>query len=132
MNTPHAPAAKDREKAPQNKGAGNGPREQFVTFFLAGAEEANRTEYEAGIPQALRLMNANRAANPQAAKTLAKSGAKPAEVIEQLYLATVSRRPTADETARLTAYVSGQADAGTAYGDVLWALVNSSEFTMVR
>lgn len=105
-------------------------RDQFVEFFLAGAEEANTTDYDAGIPQALRLMNNARYSGANAARSFVKPGAKPAQVIEELYLATLSRRPTADELTRLTAFVgSGSADA---YGDVLWAILNSSEFTMVR
>jgi len=91
------------------KGGRVGNREQFVTFFLAGAETANAIDYEAGIPQALRLMNSAIANN----------------------LATLSRRPTADEVKKLTEYVD-RVGAPTAYGDILWAVLNSSEFTLVR
>jgi hypothetical protein len=48
------------------------------------------------------------------------------KAIEKLYLATLSRRPTAAEMARLGEYVT--AHTADAYGDILWALLNSSEF----
>ena len=106
------------------------PRDSFVQFFLAGAEHANTTEYEAGIPQALRLMNSRIAGNPAAAKAFVKPGAKPAEIIEEMYLAVLSRRPTPDEVTKLTDYLSSNTTTG--YADVLWVLLNSSEFTLVR
>lgn len=106
------------------------PRDSFVQFFLAGAEHANTTEYEAGIPQALRLMNSRIAGNPAAAKAFVKPGAKPPEIIEEMYLAVLSRRPTPDEVTKLTEYLSS--NAATGYADVLWVLLNSSEFTLVR
>jgi hypothetical protein len=108
----------------------NSPRAQFVAFFT-GDENAEPTEYQDGIPQALRLMNSDQmnALQNVVAKAV-KSGAAPAEVIEQLYLSTVSRRPTAAEAERLTAYVQKHGPANTAYGDILWALLNSSEYRL--
>ena len=106
------------------------PRDSFVQFFLAGAEHANTTEYEAGIPQALRLMNSRIAGNPAAAKAFVKPGAKPPEIIEEMYLAVLSRRPTPDEVTKLTDYL--KSNTATGYPDVLWVLLNSSEFTLVR
>lgn len=112
------------------KGVKIGNREAFANFFLAGAETVNPTEYEAGIPQALRLMNSPIANNPASVRALV-AGSKPADALEKIYLATLSRRPTADETKRLTEYVD-RVGPQTAYGDVLWAVLNSSEFTLVR
>jgi hypothetical protein len=54
----------------------------------------------------------------------------PAEVIDYLYMSTVSRHATAAETQRLVAYVGKQSSARTGYSDILWALLNSSEFTL--
>jgi hypothetical protein len=104
-------------------------RERFVQFYLAGSEEVNPTEYEAGIPQALRQMNAKNAPIAATAKQLT-SGLKPAEAIETLYLTALARRPAADETKRLTEYVKANPTDG--YADVLWAVLNSSEFSMIR
>lgn len=113
------------------KGVKVGARDQFVNFFLAGAETVNATEYEAGIPQALRLMNSNVMNNPAAARAVVGGTKKPEEAIERIYLAALSRRPTATEVKNLTAYVA-RVGADTAYSDILWAVLNSSEFTLVR
>jgi hypothetical protein len=113
------------------KRIGGGPREQFIAFFST-EENALATEYHAGIPQALRLMNAPQMNNTSAvAAAVARNDRTPAQVIEQLYITTLSRRPTADETTRLTAYVrKNDAAPRQAYGDIVWAVLNSSEFAL--
>lgn len=126
-----AASAQGRPRPMGMKGGPAGPRDQFVNFFLAGADQPTATEYEAGIPQALRLMNSNRMAG-NAGKAFAKPGAKPAAVFEEIYLGALARRPTSEEVARLTAYMAKAGPAADGYGDVLWAVLNSSEFTMVR
>ncbi|MBN9119500.1 MAG: DUF1553 domain-containing protein [Planctomycetes bacterium] len=108
-----------------------GNREAFVNFFLAGAETANTIDYETGIPQALRLMNSPIANSANSVRALVGANSKPADALEKIYLATLSRRPTDAEVKDLTAYVD-RVGAGTAYGDILWAVLNSSEFTLVR
>jgi hypothetical protein len=114
------------------KGAGRpGARDAFVNFFLAGADATSPIDYEAGIPQALRLMNSPVANSPAAVRSITGATSKPEEAIEKIYLATLSRRPTTEETKDLTAYVD-RVGAPTAYGDILWAVLNSSEFTLVR
>lgn len=113
----------------QQRGQPNTPRARFVDFFLAGADEPNPAEYEAGIPQALRLMNSR---NPQQAAVKIVGNSRGAEAFEKLYLAALSRRPTAAETKRLTDYAAKASTAAEAHGDILWALLNSSEFAMVR
>lgn len=53
------------------------------------------------------------------------------EAIERLYLTALARRPTASEVDRLTAYASRNgASPRTSYGDILWVLLNSSEFVL--
>jgi hypothetical protein len=104
-------------------------RATFALFYTAGAEEVDPTEYEAGIPQVLRQLNANNGRLAAAAKTLT-NGLKGDAAVEKLYLTTLARRPTADEAKRLTEYAAKNPVDG--YADVLWALLNSSEFCMVR
>src|SRR5207244_4277128 len=41
-----------------------------------------------------------------------------------------SRRPTPAEVARLNSYIQKAGSADEASGDILWALLNSSEFTL--
>ncbi len=123
--------AKGAKGAANPKGGRIGGRDQFVNFFLAGADSTSALDYEAGIPQALKLMNSPIANNPAAVRAVTGNTSKPEDVIERIYLAALSRRPTADELKSLTAYAT-KTGAQTAYGDILWAVLNSSEFTLVR
>jgi hypothetical protein len=60
-----------------------------------------------------------------------KRGSSPAAVLEHLYLAALSRRPSAAECARMIAFVKQQGgDPRITYGQVLWVLLNSSEFML--
>jgi hypothetical protein len=106
------------------------PRMVFVAFFK-GDESAEPTEYQAGIPQVLRLMNSPQLNNTAMLAPLLKSGKTPEQMVEHLYLATLSRRPTDQEMQRTLVLVRKHADEPRqAYGDILWVLLNSSEFTL--
>src|SRR5207244_6278434 len=130
VGNPGRETPRPRQAANQaaNRAAPNA-RTAFVTFFL-NEDGADSTQYQAGIPQALRLMNSPQLSGgavvlDQALQTLQT----PAQIVERLYLATLSRRPTAAESQRLTSYVRTHgAEARKAYRDILWALLNSSEF----
>jgi Protein of unknown function (DUF1553)/Protein of unknown function (DUF1549)/Bacterial Ig-like domain (group 2) len=50
------------------------------------------------------------------------------EILEHLYLAAVSRYPTAQESAAAQKSVAGAPDRRGGFEDVLWALLNSKEF----
>ena len=54
------------------------------------------------------------------------------EVVQELYLAALSRRPTGDEVTKMKDFASKQQDQKAAYGDMLWVLLNSSEFALNR
>ena len=105
-------------------------RDQFVQFFLAGADAPNAKEYEAGIPQALRLMNSRILSNPKAAAPFIDFTLD--RTCDNLYLATVSRLPTADERVKLRAYHQSAGGDARATADILWALLNCSEFALNR
>jgi len=118
------------------RGGPQGPRDQFALFFM-GTENAKATDYEAGIPQALRLMNSPLMASARLTTVAAKAGdltasTKPEQAIEKLYLTALSRRPTTAETKRMTEFVAKHDNPRSAYGDVLWVLLNSSEFAFNR
>jgi hypothetical protein len=49
--------------------------------------------------------------------------------IEELYLVTVSRKPTAEEMDRMVKYVATR-DRKAALADIFWALLNSAEFIL--
>jgi hypothetical protein len=63
---------------------------------------------------------------------LLKAGKSDPEVVEELYLAALARRPTAGETSGLTAYLKRAKDRRAALEDVAWGLVNAKEFLLRR
>ena len=106
------------------------PRSQFVAFFEA-EDATDPTEYQDGIPQALRLMNGPGLNNSVILNGLLRAGQSPEQIIDRLYLATLSRRPTAGERERISAYVAKhKSEPREGYADVLWVLMNGSEFVM--
>ena len=58
--------------------------------------------------------------------------ARPEQVIEWLYLSTLSRRPTREEAVEALEYARRSTDRRTSLGGVLWMLVNRSEYILVR
>jgi hypothetical protein len=116
------------------KGPLGGPREQFINFFRVTDEPPDVLDYQSGIPQVLRLMNApiTNAVGGRVNQAIRAVGATETDkVIEQLYLNGLSRRPTPDESERLVAFVRQHpVNPVTAYTDIFWSLLNSSEFVL--
>src|SRR5262249_25670186 len=110
---------------------GMGAREVIISTFRVN-EGYDPLEYQYGIPQLLRLMNtsattATRTAADHAIRTV---GNEPARLVEQLFLMAVSRRPSAEESSRMRTFIAAAKNPNTAYNDILWALLNSSEFML--
>lgn len=119
----------EKTRAAVKKGGANGPRDSFLAFFRV--EDPNPLDYQSGIPQALRLMNSTQLNNLNGAVNAAmKDRAAPAQVVERLYVSALSRRPTAEEAQKVLDYIGKQSSANVAYSDILWALINSSEFVL--
>jgi hypothetical protein len=116
------------------KGGGGSadPREEFVTFFRADGEV---TSYNRGIPQLLRMMNSPERISPRSESATVRNivvGASSEEqAIEALVLHMLARKPTAEEQKIFGEFVKqhpGTRDE--AYAEVLWSLLNCSEFTL--
>ncbi len=115
----------------------NQNRQAFLAKFRAPTQQA--TEYEAGIPQALTLMNGT---NIRQATDLAQSDLLVAldapfftdeRRVEVLFLSTLSRPPNDEEREKFIQYVESGGSNGNsrqALGDILWALLNSAEFVL--
>jgi hypothetical protein len=56
----------------------------------------------------------------------------PAEIVAELYLATLSRRPSADEQSVCTKWLAEASNPRAFYEDLLWSLINSKHFLFVR
>ena len=52
------------------------------------------------------------------------------QVLDELFLATLSRLPTADDRATFADYRQATPDRRTAFADTLWALINTREFIL--
>jgi hypothetical protein len=52
------------------------------------------------------------------------------QVLEEVFLATLTRVPTADERSAFAEYRSRVTDRQTAFVDTMWALINTREFIL--
>ena len=97
-------------------------------------------EYQGGIPQVLSLLNGPlvaRLTNPTTGDLIAALADSPflndQQRVETLFLATVSRLPRdreRDQTQRVMQSKRTPEARAQALGDILWALLNSSEFVL--
>ncbi len=135
-----------------------GDRMQLVSR-LSETVGATPEDYASGIPQALLLMNGKMtsdAIDMDRSRLLRAVIESPffddKDRIETLYLAVLTREPTADETKSMIAYLNSKSDSksgdsnstdpnskppadssrNNAYGEILWALLNSPEFVLCR
>ena len=98
--------------------------------------DCERSE-DPGILQAFQLMTGElvhtliRTPGNRIGKLLdAKAGES--EMLEELYLNTLARTPTADETTKLHDYLQNAKTPRHAWEDIAWGLVNSKEFLLRR
>jgi hypothetical protein len=107
---------------PPDRGKGNS-RLHFVEYFSAD----DPTDYQRGVPHLLRLMNSNEFSS----KNAPTFKGTPEDNIERLYLLTLSRRPTTQERERMMAFVKQPGkDPRRVYEQILWVLLNTSEFSL--
>jgi hypothetical protein len=115
------------------RGAQRGPRGLFNAAF-GYDPSAHREEVAGSIPQALLMMNSplvNQAIGVRGSSGLGRilADIKDNEaVVSELYLKTLSREPTAKEVQTCLAHVKQVSDRNEAFEDILWSLVNSTEF----
>jgi hypothetical protein len=106
----------------------------LTTFGRATRETACSCEVkmEPTLSQSLHLLNGdtvNRKVQEDGVVARLLADKKmPSEIIEELYIRTLTRRPTHDELVQLSALVAQQPDTKQALEDVFWALLNSREF----
>jgi hypothetical protein len=113
------------------------PRGKLLARFGGGQ---SRTDMQASILQALALMNGEwiaRQADPERGEMLKAVISAPflddSERLESLFLATLSRRPRAQEKAHLLEHIESGRKRGKekqALADVFWVLLNSHEFLL--
>jgi hypothetical protein len=108
------------------------PREVFVDFFRSSqGMEADPLENDHGIPQALKLMNADQLNQvPPIVRQITESAAGPEDAIERLYLTALARRPSSAEVSLIKGYLTKHRDVPVEqnHSAVLWVLINTAEF----
>jgi hypothetical protein len=111
-------------------------RNAFLNRFRSPAGQA---DYQGGIPQALTLMNGalvNDATHLEKSDVLVSLSApffSDRQRIETLFYTTLSRPPSDAERVKFEGYVNAREnpqEKRAALGDILWALLNSAEFTL--
>jgi hypothetical protein len=110
------------------------PRAEFVNSFR-GEGDSDPTSYSRGIPQALRLMNSGQFVGPRSeafvTKQIVPPGTAPEQAVERIYLRVLSRRPSREESTLMRKYLAQPgAERQQLYAEILWALLNSSEFSL--
>ncbi len=114
----------------QNRSA---PRLLFNSIF-GFDPSTRRDEITGSIPQALAMMNSpfiNQQVDAQRGRVLPRMLSEVTsdrQLVEELYLKVLSRQPTRQELKVCLDYRKGITDRGEAFEDILWALLNHSEF----
>jgi hypothetical protein len=113
------------------------------TYFLTTFGRAPRNTVcaceatsEPTLSQALHLLNGSAAhekiAQGKVIETLLEAGKTPAEVVEEIYVRCLSRKPTEAEAAKLAELYADVEKPVAELQDVFWAVLNSREFLFNR
>ncbi len=107
----------------------------FLTTFGRASREtvcACEVKMEPNLGQALHLMNGEsvhaKVKDGGVVKRLLDEKKSPAEIVSELYLRCLSRRPTEDELKQIDTQLAAEKNSQAALEDVFWALLNSREF----
>ncbi len=104
------------------------------TFGLCSRESINvsETRLEPTLAQALHLLNGDTVEGKLARSTviadMLREGARPQEIIDRVYIRALSRLPSEPELKRLLPLVLPHPGDRKGYDDILWAILNSTEF----
>ena len=136
QSTP-GPAAKGQGAQGKGKKATPGGREGFLKTF--GVDPSMPNDDVLGtIPQALFLMNSPLISKEAQARPNSMLGylllthVDNRAVLDLLYLRALGRRPTEREVKTCSNYLRSLGDRAEAFEDILWALLNSTEFLSRR
>jgi len=104
------------------------------TFGLCSRESVNvsETRLEPTLAQALHLLNGDTVEGKLARSTviadMLKDGRKPEEILDAIFIRALSRQTSEPERKRLLPLVAANPADRKAYDDILWAVLNSTEF----
>ncbi len=109
------------------------------TYFLTTFGRATRgsvcsceVKIEPNLSQALHLLNgdtlASKVTQGNLVGTRLQEGKTPEQIVEELYIRCLTRKPTDKEMSELKAVIDSAADKKVVLEDAFWALLNSREF----
>lgn len=114
-----------------------GPRAQFAELF--GFDPSTpQADLTGTVPQALFLMNSTvitnrvRAAGDTPLDKLVKKFSNDEDALAELYLRVLSREPSQSELKICSEHIAASEKREEAYEDILWSLLNSTEFRTKR
>src|SRR5688572_14441835 len=111
----------------------HGARREFTQFF-GESGDPDPTAYRRGIPHLLRQMNSGQFTGrnlDDLVKQLDGSGDRPVEeTASDLFLTILSRRPTENELRKVKSYVERAGSKEGGLGELAWALIMTSEFSL--
>ncbi len=118
-------------------------RQAWVQRFMYDLKDDENSEsslWETSLTQTLMMWNGplvQQVADPNRsallAQVLSNRRMPPREKVQYLFLATLSRRPSSSELQMaLHALRRSRGNEAVAWGDLVWALVNSGEFLLIR
>jgi hypothetical protein len=106
-------------------------RSEFVRLFGTRPDDNEGSVVNSGVPQFLRLLNGKLLNEETPGLTRFLSDNPPvSDVIDSLYLAALSRRPSPQEQKWMAEFIVGHESQRQAYVGTLWTLVNSAEFVL--
>ena len=107
----------------------------FLTTFGRAKREsvcACEVKIEPNLSQALHLLNGDtlngKISDGKLVATRLEAGATPEQIIEELYIRCLTRRPNDKEMSELVAILKEEENAQQVLEDTFWALMNSREF----
>jgi hypothetical protein len=104
------------------------------TFGAANRDSVNASEtrLEPTLAQALQMIDGDsiegKISRSPVVTDLLKQKASPEEIIDELYIRVLSRKPSGAELKKMLPLVSAKPGDRQGYNDIFWALLNSSEF----
>jgi hypothetical protein len=107
----------------------------FLTTFGRATREtvcSCEVKMEPNLSQALHLLNGDtvngKVQNGGVVKKMIAAGKQPDEIVEDLYLRALSRKPTSMEMEKLEPFLVQKEKREDALNDLFWSLLNSKEF----